>query len=114
MTTLPTRVDGDGTERQASARETHRAEGTSARIRGEVAEIRTAADDLAVGTDFDRSLSAFLTVQAELLKRHGATAQHADSLSRNDDTRDDPGMFPTAARSALLISRAHHATHGGH
>jgi hypothetical protein len=88
------------------------AEGTAARIRREVAEIREAADDLAAGTDVEVAVSAFLTVQAELLERHGGTAERADSLSRYDDTVDHPGMFPTAARSALLIARAHHAKSG--
>jgi hypothetical protein len=88
--------------------EVSRAEGTASRIRREVAEIRLAADDLAAGTDFEVSVSAFLTVQATMLERAGGTSERADSLRPEQDTREDPNTFPTPARSALLIARAHH------
>ncbi|MGI5135473.1 MULTISPECIES: hypothetical protein [unclassified Streptomyces] len=103
---LPSRVDWEGNERPAFAAEVARAEATAARIRREVAEIRTAVERLAGGSPLNAAVAEFLTVQATLLERHGGTAQRAETLSRYDDTREDPGVFPSAARSALLIARA--------
>ncbi|MEU1592826.1 hypothetical protein ABZ468_08170 [Streptomyces sp. NPDC005708] len=103
---LPPRADWEGNERPATAAEVARAEATAARIRREVAEIRTAAERLEGGSPFAVAVAEFLTVQATLLERHGGTAERAESLSRYDDTRDDPDTFPSAARSALLIARA--------
>lgn len=107
---LPQREDWHGNRRPASAMEMSRAEGTAARIRGEVAEIRTAVSELAGGTPFEVAVAQFLTVQAELLERNGSTPLRADDLRDIDDTRDTPGIFETAARSALLIARAHNAS----
>lgn len=92
MSTLPTRVDWHGDEREATAGEVVRAEGIAARIRREVAEIRSAAE--------------FLTAQATMLERAGGTAERANTLRLTEDTREEAGMFPTAARSALLFARA--------
>ncbi|MGW9026831.1 hypothetical protein ACWGQ5_22125 [Streptomyces sp. NPDC055722] len=103
---LPPRVDWAGNERPASAAEVARAEATAARIRREVAEIRTAVERLTGGSPLNAAVAEFLTVQATLLERHGGTAQRAETLSRYDDTREDPSVFPSAARSALLIARA--------
>ncbi|SEB31633.1 hypothetical protein SAMN04490357_0186 [Streptomyces misionensis] len=107
MTTLPPRVDWHGNERPASAMEVDRAEGIAARIRREVAEIRTAAEQLAAGSPFEAQVAEFLTVRAEILERAGGTAERATSLGRHDDTLAEPGMFPNPARSALLIARAY-------
>lgn len=106
MSGLPPRVDWDGNEREASDAEVARAESTAARIRSEVAEIRAAAERLAAGSPFEAAVAEFLTVQAAILERAGSTAQRAENLSRYDDTLDDPGTFPSAARSALLIAEA--------
>ncbi|MEU1599316.1 hypothetical protein ABZ468_42580 [Streptomyces sp. NPDC005708] len=103
---LAPHVDWAGNERAASAAEVARAEATAARIRREVAEIRTAVERLAGGSPLNAAVANFLTVQATLLERHGGTAQRAETLNRCDDTREDPGVFPSAARSALLIARA--------
>ncbi|MEU3399458.1 hypothetical protein [Streptomyces filamentosus] len=107
MTKLPTRVDWNGNERPASTREVYRAESTAARIRREVADIRAAAEQLAAGTPLEAAVADFLTVQATILERAGGTAELADSIRREQDTLEDPGMFPSPARSALLIARAH-------
>ena len=107
MTDLTPRVDGRGNTYPASAMDVDRATATASRIRGEVAEIRGAADDLAAGTDFEVAVSAFLTVQAELLERNGGTPQRADNLSPLDDSRENAAYFTTPARSALLIARAY-------
>ncbi|MGW2550070.1 hypothetical protein [Streptomyces sp. NPDC001635] len=107
---LPPRGDWEGNERPASAAEVARAEATAARIRGEVAEIRRAAERLAAGSPFQAAVAEFLSIQATVLERAGSTAERADDLSRSDDTREDPGMFATAARSALLIARAYNGT----
>ncbi|MFF2571184.1 hypothetical protein [Streptomyces sp. NPDC058084] len=107
MTKLPPRVDWDGNERPASAAEVSRAEGTAARIRREVAEMRRAADELASGSPFEAAVAEFLTTRALMLERAGATPERADSLRPEEDTLAEPGTFPTAARSALLIAHAH-------
>ncbi|MFE9735502.1 hypothetical protein ACFYO9_34165 [Streptomyces sp. NPDC005863] len=108
MTTLHRRVDWDDNVREATAIETDRAEGTATRIRHQVTEIRTAAEQLtATGDIFDAAVATFLTAQATMLERAGSTAQRADSMRREEDTLDDPGTFPSPARSALLIARAH-------
>ncbi|MEE6264854.1 hypothetical protein V2E29_04235 [Streptomyces diastatochromogenes] len=107
MTTLPARVDWGGNERPASAMEMARAEGTATRIRREVAEISFAAGQLAAGNPFEAAVAEFLTTQATMLERAGSSPQRADSMRREEDTLDEPGTFPTAARSALLIARAH-------
>lgn len=107
MTTLPTRVEWDGTERPASAMEVTRAEGTAARIRHEVADIRGAAEQLATMGPFEDAVAKFLTVHATMLERAGGTTERAYSMSFDEDTLDAPGMFPNAARSALLIARAY-------
>lgn len=101
------RGDMNGNTWPATTREVHRAEATASRIRGEVAEIRTAAGHLAAGTPFEQAVAEFLGVQATVLERAGGTPRRADGLRPDEDTREDPGMFPTAARSALLITRAH-------
>ncbi|MFD9721096.1 hypothetical protein [Streptomyces sp. NPDC059076] len=107
MTGLPIRVDWNGNQREATTGEIARAEGTAARIRREVGEMRTAAEQLANGGPVDQAVADFLTVQATLLERSGGTLQRADNLRPEDDTRDQPGMLNNAARSALLIARAH-------
>lgn len=107
MTVLPTRIDWHKNERPADAMEVARAEGIAARIRREVAEIREAADYLAAGTDAEVAVAAFLIAQATMLERAGSTPQRADAMRREEDTRENPGTFPTAARSALLIARAY-------
>lgn len=106
MSILPPRADWDGNERPASTMEVARAEGAAARIRREAAEIRAAAEQLGDGNPFEAAVAEFLTAQATLLERCGGTAQHAETLRPDQDTRDAPGVFPTAARSALLIARA--------
>ncbi|MGW2937859.1 hypothetical protein ACWDA7_40005 [Streptomyces sp. NPDC001156] len=103
---LPSRVDRAGNERPASVAEVARPEASAARIRREVAEIRTAVQRLSGGSRLNVAVAEFLAVQATLLERHGGTAQRAETPSRYDDTREDPSMFPSAARSALLIARA--------
>lgn len=108
MTTLPTRVDWDGNERPASAMEVTLAEGTAARIRSEVFEIREAAGQLILtGGAFEKEVAEFLRVQATMLGRAGGTAERADAMRHEEDTLDEPGTFPNAARSALLIARAY-------
>ncbi|MET9436853.1 hypothetical protein [Streptomyces sp. NPDC006551] len=72
-----------------------------------MAEIRTAAEQLAGGGPFETAVSEFLAVQATMLERAGGTAQRADSMRREEDTLDEPDTFPSPARSALLIARAH-------
>lgn len=111
MSGLPPRVDWDGNEREASDAEVARAESTAARIRSEVAEIRAAAEQLSDGNPFETAVAKFLTVHATRLERCGSTAQRAETLRPDEDTRDDPNMFPTAARSALLIARSIEAGH---
>jgi len=106
VSTLPPHVDWDGKSRAASDAEVARAESAAARIRSEVAEIRAAAEQLGSDTPFEAAVAEFLSVQATLLERCGGTAQRAETLRPEQDTRDTPGMFPTAARSALLIARA--------
>lgn len=103
---LPPRVDWNGNERPASAMEVSRAEGTAVRINREVAEIRAAAEQLATRSPFERAVAEFLTTEATMLERNGGTAQRAEALRFDQDTREQSGMFPTAARSALLIARA--------
>lgn len=105
MSIVPPRVDWDGNERPASTMEVARAEETAARIRREAAEIRAAAEQLGDGNPFEAAIAEFLTAQATLLERCGGTPQRAEMLRPDEDTRDAPGMFPTAARSALLIAR---------
>lgn len=108
MTKLPTRVDWTGKERPASAMEISRAEGIVVRVRREVAEIRAAAEQLAAtSSPFDAEVAEFLTVQANMLERAGGNILAADCMRREDDTLDEPGTFPTPARSALLIARAY-------
>lgn len=107
MTNLPPRVDWHGNKRPASSMEVDRAEGTANRIRREVADIRHAAEQLADGGPFESQVAEFLTAQATMLERAGSTPQRADSLRPEEDTREDPGTFPTPARSALLIARAY-------
>jgi len=85
---LPARVDWSGTERPAGAAEVARAEGTAARIRREVAEIHTAAQDLAACGSVEVAVADFLTVQAAVLKRAGGSAEHADTLRPDEDTRE--------------------------
>lgn len=111
MTTLPSHVDWNGNERPATAMEVAMAESTAARIRREVAEIRSAAEQLATGNQFDTAVAEFLTIQATILERCGGTELSASVLRPDDDTREWAGMFPTAARSALLIARARLAEH---
>ncbi|MFD4795906.1 hypothetical protein [Streptomyces anulatus] len=107
MTTLNRRVDWDGNVREATAMEIDRAEGTAARIRSEVAEMRSAVEQLASNGPFEIQVAEFLTVQATMLERAGSTAQRADSMRREEDTLHDPDTFPSPARSALLIARAY-------
>lgn len=116
MSILPPRADWDGKVRAASDAEVARAESTAARIRREVTEIRAAAERLSDGIPFETAVAEFLTVQAALLERGGGTAQRAEMLRTDEDTREAPGMFPSAARSALLIARAipDRASHEGH
>lgn len=104
---LPSHTDWERNERPATAADMACAEGTAARIRGEVAEIRTAAERLAAGSPFEAAVGDFLRVQAAVLERNGGTIQQAENLSRGEDTREDPGMLATPARCALLIARAH-------
>ncbi|MFE4496075.1 hypothetical protein ACFRKD_26840 [Streptomyces niveus] len=113
MTHLPPRVDWHGVERAASTERISRAEGIAARIRREAQEIRTAADHLAALGPVETATAGFLRVQAELLDRAGGTAERANTLRPEEDTRDISGMFPTPARSALLIARAHHQQRAG-
>ncbi|MER8199672.1 hypothetical protein ABTY00_37870 [Streptomyces microflavus] len=103
---LPPRTNWHGDERPASGAETARAEGTAARIRREVAEIRAAADQLKDGGAFETEVTAFSRVQATALERAGGDAVYASALRPEQDTRLETGMLPTAARSALLIARA--------
>ncbi|MEU1121842.1 MULTISPECIES: hypothetical protein [unclassified Streptomyces] len=77
-----------------------------ARIRREVADMRAAADLLAAGAAWEVQTADFLRTTATVLERNGGTAQHAELLRWDQDTREEPGMLPTAARSALLIARA--------
>lgn len=106
MTDLPPIVNWHGEKRQATTGEAARAEGTAARIREEVADIRAAAEQLASGSPLQAAVADFLTVQAKILERSGGTADRANGLTSDQDTREEPGMLPTAARSALLIARA--------
>jgi hypothetical protein len=105
---LPPRVDWHGNKREATVAEITRAEGTAARIRREVAEMRAAAERLRDGGDaFDTAVADFLTVEATALERNGGEARYAETLSSDQDTRERHGMLATAARSALLIARAY-------
>ncbi|MEU1133355.1 hypothetical protein ABZ383_26460 [Streptomyces sp. NPDC005900] len=104
---LPPRVDWHGHEREATAGEVAQAEGTAARVRREVADMRAAAERLASGTAFEVAVATFLQTEATLLERRGAEARYAAVLPWDKDTRAEPGMLPTAARSALLIARAY-------
>ncbi|WP_327270771.1 hypothetical protein OG233_30690 (plasmid) [Streptomyces sp. NBC_01218] len=88
--------------------ETDHAEATAIRIRAEAAEIHTAAEQLAAADDpFREAVAAYLTVQAVLLERAGGTTARA--ILPDEDTVAQPGVFPSAARSALLIARTHRA-----
>lgn len=107
MSTLPPISDWHGNQREATAGETARAEATAVRVLGEVAEIRAAAELLAAGTPVEAAVADFLRVQATLLERAGGSLAYARTLRPDDDTREWSGMLPTAARSALLIARAH-------
>ncbi|MEV7897411.1 hypothetical protein [Streptomyces cyaneofuscatus] len=104
--TLPPLTNWHGDERPATGAETALAAGRAARVRREVADIRAAAQQMADGSPVEAEVAAFLTVQAELLERAGGEASSAHYLRPEQDTRQEPGMFPTAARSALLIARA--------
>ncbi|MEW1761585.1 hypothetical protein AB0393_34445 [Streptomyces cyaneofuscatus] len=110
---LPPVTNWHGEERPASYEATARAEVIAARIRREVAEIRAAADQLVGASPAEAEVAVFLTVQAELLERAGGEASSAHHLRPEQDTRQESGMFPTAARSALLIARAHLADQAG-
>ncbi|MFM9735187.1 hypothetical protein [Streptomyces niveiscabiei] len=109
MSILPPRTDWHGRTREHTSVETALIEGTARRIRREAEEIRTAAEQLADGTAVEREVAAFLRVQATLLERAGATPDRTAYLRPEENTQAVDGMFPTAARSALLIARAHHA-----
>ncbi|MEU9337898.1 hypothetical protein AB0D49_32840 [Streptomyces sp. NPDC048290] len=108
-TGLPPRVDWHGIERPADDAEVFSAEGIAARVRREAAEMRAAAAELAAGTSdpLDIAVAAFLTTQATLLERAGGDAVRADVIRPEQDTLHSSGTLPTAARSALLIARAH-------
>ncbi|MFD5907064.1 hypothetical protein ACFWHG_36990 [Streptomyces microflavus] len=103
---LPPITNWHGDERAATAAETALAEGRAARIRREVAEIRTAAEQLAAGSPAEAEVAAFLTDQALMLERAGGEARSARHLRPEQDTIAEPGMFPTPALRALLIARA--------
>lgn len=108
MTGLPPRVNWHNEERPATEAEVELAEGTAARIRREVAEMRTTAEQLRNdGDTLHAAVADFLTVQATILERNGGEPRYASTLRAEQDTREQPGMLPTAARSALLISRAY-------
>ncbi|MEW9521812.1 hypothetical protein [Streptomyces tubercidicus] len=109
MTDLPPIVNWRGEQRQPTTGEVARAEGTAARIRQEVADMRAAAEQLAAGSrsPFESAVADFLAVQATMLERAGSTPQRANSLRPEEDTREERDTFPSAARSALLIARAH-------
>ncbi|MCG0065990.1 hypothetical protein L0F81_22280 [Streptomyces tricolor] len=101
-------IDWHGNQREPAAQEVARAEAAAARVRREVAEIREAAGQLADGSPGERAVADFLRTQATLLERAGGTAGDVATLRPHQDTREQPGMLPTAARSALLIARVYH------
>lgn len=104
---LPPISDWHGNQREATTGETARAEATAARVLAEVAEIRAAADQLAAGTPIEAAVADFLRVQATLLERTGGSLAGTRTMRPDEDTREWAGMLTTAARSALLIARAH-------
>ncbi|MER6844873.1 hypothetical protein [Streptomyces platensis] len=103
-TKYPTIVDWQGNERQWTPQEVTHHEARVARISGEVAEIRSAAQQMRDQSNpFHTEVADFPTAEALMLER----ANSATLLSRDDDTQERAGMFPTVARRALLIARAY-------
>lgn len=82
-----------------------------ARVRKEVAEIRSAADGIkATGGAFHAEVADFLTSQARMLE--GANEVDGGvELQPQDDTAERPTWGTTTARRALLIARAWHRDH---
>nr|WP_024127909.1 hypothetical protein [Streptomyces sp. 14R-10]AHF46183.1 hypothetical protein pZL1.18c [Streptomyces sp. 14R-10] len=103
---LPPRSDWHNNERPATAVENAMAEGRASRVRREVAEIRAAAEQLKGEGRFEAEVAAFLTTRALMLERAGGEARYASTMRPAEDTVEERDMFPTAARSALLIARA--------
>lgn len=103
---LLTRVDDRGNEIPYTEAELLRYQARVTRVRGEVAEIRAAAESLrGAGGAFHDQVADFLECEARLLER----ANEADGsveLRWQDDTRQTRDYAPTSARRALLIARA--------
>ncbi|MGP9023194.1 hypothetical protein ACT1U9_32920 (plasmid) [Streptomyces sp. BR1] len=82
-----------------------------ARVRKEVAEIRSAIAGMsAVGDAFHAEITDFLTSEARMLE----SANEADGgveLRMEDDTTERRDWGPTSARRALLIARAWNLDH---
>ncbi|MFD6149389.1 hypothetical protein [Streptomyces sp. NPDC060243] len=100
-------MDWHKNKREASPAEVARAEGTVARVRLEVAEIRAAAEQLSALSPFEKEVADFLTAQALILEREVSQLYLAATMRPESDTLEQAGMLPTAARSALLIARAY-------
>ncbi|MEU7067274.1 hypothetical protein [Streptomyces sp. NPDC046161] len=82
-----------------------------ARVRGEVAEIRTAVYDMCEeGGAFLEEVAAFL--DREACNWSGPTRRTAARLSEQEDTQERDALVPTAARRTLMIARAFTGTHG--
>lgn len=106
------RVDWHGAEVPYTAEENRRQGGRIARVRCEVGEMRTAAAQLReLGGVLRCEVAGFLERQALLLERANEWCS-ATELPERDDTREEPGCMPNAARSALLIARAQLAEGG--
>ncbi|MEW2493740.1 hypothetical protein AB0942_09355 [Streptomyces nodosus] len=107
------RMDWHGAEVPYTAEEDRRQGSRITRVRREVGEMRTAATQLReLGGALRCEVAAFLERQALLLERANEWCS-ATELPERDDTREDPGCMPNAARSALLIARAQLAAGGG-
>ncbi|MFI9064224.1 hypothetical protein ACIGQE_20465 [Streptomyces sp. NPDC053429] len=84
-----------------------------ARVRGEVAEIRTAVYDLCEeGGAFLEEVAAFLDREALQLERAEEAGSGSAEPAEQEDTQERDGLVPTAARRTLLIARAFTGAHG--
>ncbi|MEU0564996.1 hypothetical protein ABZ297_06315 [Nonomuraea sp. NPDC005983] len=100
------RTDWNGNEIYYLVSDLVRYELRLARIRDEVAEVRSAVEAMRVQS------GAFLEEVADFLEREALQLERVNEadgpveLDSRDDTREQSGYAPTSARRALLIARA--------
>lgn len=107
------RVDWQDNEIPYTDADRLRYEQRVARVRKEVAEIRSAVEGIkATGGAFHSEVADFLTSEARMLE--GANEVDGGvELQPQDDTTERPTWGTTTARRALLIARAWHRDHQG-